>query len=253
MRPLMIRLGVNLDHVATVRQARQTFEPDPVQAAVLAQLGGADSITVHLREDRRHVQERDLELLIATAPCGVNMELAVDDEVLAIATRLRPRQCCLVPEKRAELTTEGGLRVVADDARLRRAIKELQGTGIEVSLFIEPDDATIRLAADYGADAVELHTGTWANAWQAAHGGEAGAADRCRAELERLEHAAHTVAECGLRCHAGHGITYHNVYDLLHLPLLAELNIGHTIVARALLVGMERAVRDMRQAIDSRG
>lgn len=248
----MIQLGVNIDHVATLREARRTVEPDPVAAATLVELGGADGITVHLREDRRHIQDRDLELLRGTVQGTLNLELAVDAPVLDIACRLRPQEACLVPERRAELTTEGGLRVCSDDAVLRKAISRLQKAGILVSLFIDPDEEALRAAQSLGADAVELHTGTWANAWLEAHrlGGAEAMAQRER-ELTRLERAAALTAELGLRLHAGHGITYRNVRELLHLPLLQALNIGHSIVSRAVLVGMQQAVADMKRLIDA--
>lgn len=245
--PLMVRLGVNIDHVATVRQARRTVEPDPVQAAVLAELGGADGITVHLREDRRHIQERDVRLLKQTLQGTLNLEMGLDPTILALALELRPQQVCLVPEQRAELTTEGGLALTTGAARLRQAIAELQANGTMVALFIEPDPDTISRAADLGAGTVELHTGTWANAWQAAH--EAGAAaDRShlQREMQRLETAAVACRRQGLICNVGHGIRYQNVRDLLHLDGLHEMNIGHTIIARSLLVGMRAAVADMK-------
>jgi pyridoxine 5-phosphate synthase len=248
----MIHLGVNIDHVATVRQARRGAEPDPVQAAVLAELGGADGITVHLREDRRHIQDRDVRLLSETLQIALNLEMAVGEGILALALELRPQQVCLVPERREELTTEGGLRIASDDCRLIDTIEALQSHGILVSLFIEPEVETVRTAAQLKADAIELHTGSWANAWQRAQRRrDREHAAACEAELRRLELAAAHAAEAGIRLHAGHGITYHNVHELLHLPLLHELNIGHTIVSRAVLVGMERAVREMRQAIDA--
>jgi pyridoxine 5-phosphate synthase len=240
----MLHLGVNIDHVATVRQARRAPEPDPVVAAGLAELGGADGITVHLRQDRRHIQERDVRLLRETVRGTLNLEMAVGEDILALALEIAPHQACLVPEHRQELTTEGGLRVAEDDAALRACIERLQGRKTLVSLFIEPDPATVRRAKAVGADAVELHTGTWANAWLACRGDERDAA--LRAQLQRLEQAADTAAQIGLRLHAGHGITYANARELLHLPLLRELNIGHSIVARAVLVGMERAVREMK-------
>ena len=243
----MIHLGVNIDHVATVRQARRAPEPDPVAAAVLCELGGADGITVHLRQDRRHIQDRDVRLLRETVQGTLNLELAVGEDILGIALAIKPHQACLVPEHRAELTTEGGLRVAEDDAALRDAIHRLQAAGSLVSLFIEPDPATVRRAKAVGADAIELHTGTWANAWLACRGDDRDAG--LRTQLGRLEQAADTAAEIGLRLHAGHGITYANVGELLHLPLLRELNIGHSIVARAVLVGMERAVREMKAAM----
>ena len=245
----MIHLGVNIDHVATVRQARRTVEPDPVAAAVLAELGGADGITVHLRQDRRHIQDRDVKLLRQTLRSVFNLEMAPheDSGILALALQLLPEQVCLVPENRQEVTTEGGLLVRPEDASLRSCINQLRSKKVLVSLFIEPDAETVRLAQALGADAVELHTGSWANAWAACKGR---ADDKSlRHETSRLEAAADAAAAVGIRLHAGHGITYANVKDLLHLPLLRELNIGHCIVSRAVLVGMERAVRDMKDLL----
>ena len=252
----MIHLGVNIDHVATVRQARRANEPDPIAAALLAELGGADGITVHLRQDRRHIQDRDVRLLRQTIQGVLNLEMAPHEDVsiapgkgriLDLALEVIPDQVCLVPEHRQEVTTEGGLRISADDSHLRACIDQLKAAKIIVSLFIEPDPATVHLAKALGADAVELHTGSWANAWNACHGREC--CNSLRHELNRLEQAAQAAAEIGLRLHAGHGITYRNVKDLLHLPLLREVNIGHTIVSRAVLVGMERAVREMKDAL----
>ncbi|MFW5752713.1 MAG: pyridoxine 5'-phosphate synthase [Planctomycetota bacterium] len=244
----MIHLGVNIDHVATVRQARGTVEPDPVEAAVLAELGGADGITVHLREDRRHIQERDVRLLRQTLKGTLNLEMAVDEGILDIALDLRPNAACLVPEHRAEVTTEGGLRLDREDASLRHTVDALRQAGVLVSLFIDPEPDAVRTAASIGAEAVELHTGAWANAWLAVQAmtGPAAAVD---AELVRLERAAAVAAEAGIRLHAGHGITYRNVRELLHLPLLRELNIGHSIISRAVLVGMRQAVADMAALI----
>ena len=244
----MIHLGVNIDHVATVRQARRACEPDPVLAAHMAELGGADGITVHLRQDRRHIQDRDVRLLRETVQGVLNLELAAGEDILAIAIATLPDQACLVPEHRQELTTEGGLKISRDDQQLRSCIDDLKESGIIVSLFIEPDPATVRLAKELGADAVELHTGTWADAWTLSRGDEHDEA--LVQQLSRLEESADTAATVGIRLHAGHGITYRNVRGLLHLPLLRELNIGHSIVSRAVLVGMERAVREMRDAID---
>ncbi len=249
----MIRLGVNIDHVATVRQARQTVEPDPVQAAVLAELGGADGITVHLRGDRRHIQYRDVVLLSQTVAGTLNLEMALheDDEVLETALDLRPQQVCLVPENREELTTEGGLNLDRNVDELRSAITQLQDNGTQVSLFIEPDTDTIRKAHDLGAQAVELHTGTWANAWLAAkQTGMQESINERDQQLERLRIASEVVNECGMLCHAGHGITYHNVSDLIGLIQACEYNIGHTIVARALLVGMQQAVHEMKTLLN---
>jgi pyridoxine 5-phosphate synthase len=248
----MIKLGVNLDHVATVRQARRTVEPDPVRAAVLAEQGGADNITVHLRGDRRHIQDRDLRLLRETITGLLNLEMALGDEVLEIACTLAPQWACLVPERRAELTTEGGLKVAAGDAVLGAGIGRLHDAGVRVSLFIDPEPAAVQAAKTLGAEAVELHTGTWAEAWLDHHQRpSAEQARRLRHELARLEAAAAEAAACGIELHAGHGITYRNVRDLLHLPLLTELNIGHSIISRALFTGLQQAVADMKRLIEA--
>jgi len=243
----MIHLGVNIDHVATVRQARRAAEPDPVLAAQLAELGGANGITVHLRQDRRHIQDRDVRLLRQTVQGILNLEMAVGEDILGLALEVKPDQVCLVPEHRQELTTEGGLKVQADDKKLRDCIAQLQAKGTLVSLFIEPEPATVRSAKQVGADAIELHTGSWANAWLACRGDDRNAP--LHDQMHRLQAAADTAAEIGIRLHAGHGISYANVHELLHLPLLRELNIGHSIVSRAVLVGMERAVREMVEAM----
>ena len=236
-----MRLYVNIDHVATVRQARRTDEPDPVRAAVLAELGGADGITVHLREDRRHIQDRDLRVLMQTVRTGVNLELAASSEVVAIACELRPMQATLVPEKREEVTTEGGLAL--GEARqleaTKRALARLAEAGIRTSLFIDPDEAAIRASVDMGVDAVELHTGEYANAR-----GEARFA-----QLERLNRAAAVARKLSLAVHAGHGLTYENVHPVAAIPEIEELNIGHSIVSRAVLMGMEAAVRDMADIV----
>ena len=245
-----IHLGVNIDHVATVRQARKATEPDPVLAAQLAELGGADGITVHLRQDRRHIQDRDVRLLRETVQTSLNLEMAVGEDILGLALGINPDQACLVPEHRQELTTEGGLKVSIHDQALRDCIKALKNNGTMVSLFIEPDPDTVAQAKELGADAVELHTGSWAQAWFQASGDDADEA--LTLQRRRLEIAAEAAAQVGLRLHAGHGITYQNVRGLLHLPRLLELNIGHTIVSRAVLLGMERAVRDMRTLINQR-
>jgi pyridoxine 5-phosphate synthase len=245
-----IHLGVNIDHVATVRQARKATEPDPVLAAHLAELGGADGITVHLRQDRRHIQDRDVRLLRETVQTSLNLEMAVGEDILGVALAVNPDQACLVPEHRQELTTEGGLKVSTHDQVLKDCIKALHNNGTLVSLFIEPDADTVAQAKDVGADAVELHTGSWANAWAQASGDASDEA--LTLQRRRLEIAAEAANRLGLRLHAGHGITYQNVRDLLHLPKLVELNIGHSIVSRAVLLGMERAVRDMRTLIDRR-
>lgn len=232
------KLGVNIDHVATLREARRTVEPDPVAAAVLCELFGADSITVHLREDRRHIQDRDVRVLRETLRTPLNLEMAATDEMLRIACELKPSQVSLVPEKRQEVTTEGGLDVVANRQDLKTVVAQLQAAGILVSLFIDPEVAQVRASCEVGADAVELHTGAYA---------EAGAL--MESELERLTVAAHEAVSSGLRLHAGHGLTYWNVRPVALIPGMAELNIGHAIISRAVLVGMERAVREMKRAM----
>jgi len=237
-----MRLYVNVDHVATVREARKTDEPDPVRAAVLAEMGGAEGITVHLREDRRHVQERDVRLLMQTCRTGVNLELAAEDEVLRIAEELRPMQVTLVPERREEVTTEGGLDLTRSQTldRIGKAVERMARVGIRVSLFIDPDEDALRGSAELGVEAVELHTGEYANAE-----GEGGAAG----QLARLRDAARSGRSLGLAVHAGHGLTYQNVLPVAAIPEIEEVNIGHSIVSRAVLVGMERAVREMRQLL----
>lgn len=232
---------INLDHVATIREARKTDEPDPVRAAVLAELGGAEAITVHLREDRRHIKERDVLLLMQTVRTGVNLEMAVTDEMLRFALEQCPLQITLVPERREEITTEGGLDVSGPgrEKRVGEALTRLRGAGIRTSLFIDPVEATVRLSRELGADAVELHTGEYANA---------SVRDR-EEELRRLRHAAEVGREVGLAVHAGHGLTYENVVPVAAIETIEELNIGHSVVSRAVLVGMERAVREMRQLV----
>ena len=239
----MTELGVNIDHVATVREARKTNEPDPAWAATLAEIGGADGITLHLREDRRHIQDRDLQILMETVPVRVNLEVACTDDVLAIACRARPQQVTLVPERREEVTTEGGLNVVAGESRVRDAVARLKDAGIAVSLFLDPDEAQIDVAARVAADAVELHTGAYAEAARRHQ------VDTERNELQKLCITAKQVVQCGLRLHAGHGLTYRNVCPVAEIPAMVELNIGHSIIARALMVGLEQAVRDMKKLI----
>jgi len=236
-----MRLYVNIDHVATVRQARRTDEPDPARAAVLVELGGADGITVHLREDRRHIVDRDVRLLMETVRTGVNLELAASSEIVDLACELRPMQATLVPEKREEITTEGGLDLIGEGPRerTRSALERLEGAGIRTSLFIDPDEEAIRAAVDLGADAVELHTGEYANASRA---------DRVN-EIERLNRAASLARKLSLDVHAGHGLTYENVHPVAAIPEIEELNIGHSIVARALFTGLECAVREMAEII----
>ena len=235
----MAHLGVNIDHVATLRQARQTNEPDPVWAAALAELGGADGITVHLREDRRHIQDRDLELLRQTVTVKLNLELACNADVLAIACRLRPDQATLVPERREELTTEGGLDAAGNRAAVADAAGRLRDAGISVSLFIDADPRQIECAAQLRAEAVELHTGRYASAIGQPR-------DK---ELLALAQAAKLVREAGMILHAGHGLTYRNVRPIAELPGIAELNIGHSIVSRAVMVGFQQAVREMKELI----
>jgi pyridoxine 5-phosphate synthase len=236
----MIRLGVNIDHVATVRQARRAAEPDPVAAAVLALLGGADGITVHLREDRRHIQDRDVRLLRQVVTNRLNLELSVADAIVAIACEVKPDEATLVPERREELTTEGGLDVVAHQQAVGKAMQQLTQCGIEVSLFIDPDSRQIELAHIVGAKAVEIQTARYSEARTPA--------DRLR-ELEALRVATEVARQLGLHVHLGHGLNYENVANVVRLAGVEELNIGHSIVARAVLVGMERAVREMKNAI----
>ena len=236
----MAELGVNIDHVATVREARKTNEPDPVWAAVLAELGGADGITLHLREDRRHIQERDLRVLRETVAVKMNLELACEEKVIAIACQTRPDQVSLVPEKREEVTTEGGLDVVGTASKVTKTVERLREAGIIVSLFVDPRLDQIEAAREVGAQAVELHTGQYALARPG---------DDQRAQLEVLCRASSRAVELGLTLHAGHGLTYRNVKPVAAIPDMCELNIGHSIVARAVMVGMERAVREMKQLI----
>lgn len=237
----MNKLGVNIDHVATVRQARRTDEPDPVWAAVEAQLGGADGITFHLREDRRHINDRDAELLKQVVNVKLNMEMAADPAIVRIATRLRPDQCTLVPERRQELTTEGGLAVARLRRRIKPAVKRLKGAGIIVSAFIEPDEDQIRASSECGFDGVELWTGAYAHA--------RGARAQTKA-LDRLLAALELGWDCGLEVHAGHGLTYRNIEPIAAVGGFSEFNIGHSIVARSVFVGMRAAVREMKRLLD---
>lgn len=236
----MIELGVNIDHVATLRQARRGNEPDPVWAAVEAELGGANGITAHLREDRRHMQERDIRLLRETVRVKFNLEMACAPEVLAIALDVVPDQATLVPERRQEITTEGGLDVVGDLSRVRDALEALRAKGVATSLFIDPDTRQIEAAKELGADAVELHTGAYANA----------SGERRAMELQRLAQGAELINRLGLRLHAGHGLNYTNVRAVAALPQMAELNIGHSIISRALFIGVREAVAQMKRAIE---
>ena len=232
-----IALGVNVDHVATLRQARGTTYPDPVAAALAAERAGADSITIHLREDRRHIQERDLEVMQRTVQTRVNLEMAVTDAMLDIALRVLPQDVCLVPEKREELTTEGGLDVAGQVDAVTRACRRLDGAGIRTSLFIDPEPAQLDASAACGAPVVELHTGTYADA-----------PDRNRQalELDRIREAAAHGDRLGLTVHAGHGLHYHNVQPVAAIDTIVELNIGHAIVARSVFDGIDKAVADMK-------
>lgn len=237
----MAKLGVNIDHVATVREARKTNEPDPVWAATLAELGGADGITLHLREDRRHIQDRDLQVLRQTVVVPLNLELACAEDVLRIACETRPAQATLVPERREEVTTEGGLDVVGNRPLVADSVRRLRDAGIIVSLFLDPDAAQIDAGAAAGADAVELHTGSYANATSPAE---------VKRHLEQLCRAGAYVREAGLALHAGHGLTYRNVQPVAQIDGMQDLNIGHSIIARSILVGLEQAVRDMKRLIN---
>jgi pyridoxine 5-phosphate synthase len=236
----MIRLGVNVDHVATVRQARRAREPDPVAAAVLATLGGADGITVHLREDRRHVQDRDVLVLRETVATRLNLEMAASDEIIAIALRVKPDEATLVPEKRQELTTEGGLDVIANERAVRSAVERLKAGGIPVSLFIDPDPKQVDASRKLGADAIEFQTASYS---------EAAGEEAVARELDKLRAATAHAKGLGLHVHMGHGLNYRNVQPIVRIAGVEELNIGHSIVARAVLVGMERAVREMKLAM----
>jgi pyridoxine 5-phosphate synthase len=240
LRVFMIRLGVNIDHVATIRQARRGREPDPVWAAVLAQLGGADGITIHLREDRRHIQDDDVLRLRQAVPGRLNLEMAASQEIVAIACRAKPDYATLVPERRQELTTEGGLDVAANLQAVEQSVSALHGAGIGVSLFINPDKSQIKASQKLRVEAVEFHTGQYADATSA---------ETAARELDRLRQGALEAHAAGLRIHMGHGLNYLNVQAVAGLPHVEELNIGHSIVARAVMVGMERAVREMKQLI----
>ncbi len=244
-----MRLHINVDHVATVRQARRTDEPDPVRAAVLAELGGADGITVHLREDRRHIQDRDVRALMQTVRTGVNLELAVASDVLQIAVELKPMTATLVPEKREEVTTEGGLQLTAkrQSSNIEGAVRQLRDVGVRTSLFIDPDPSVIRAAADFEVAAIELHTGEYAEAWKQRHARQGAAL--VESQLQRVRAAAALGRSLGLAVHAGHGLTYENVAHIAAVEEIEELNIGHSVVSRAVLVGMERAVREMKEII----
>jgi len=239
-----VLLGVNIDHVCTIRQARGTRYPEPIQAALVAEQAGADLITLHLREDRRHIQDRDVELLRDILVTRMNLEMAATTEMGRIAARLRPPDCCLVPERRAELTTEGGLDVIGARAQLTEFCTMLAEAGVRVSLFIDADPAQLDAAHAVGAPVVEIHTGAYADA----------ETPECRAqELQRIRRAVQHGLGLGLQVNAGHGLDYHNVKAVAAIPGIRELNIGHSIIARALFSGLDRAVRDMKQAIREQG
>ena len=235
----MPELGVNIDHVATVRQARQTYEPDPVWAAALAELGGADGITLHLREDRRHILDRDLRVLRETVTVKLNLEMACDEGVLAIACQANPDQATLVPERREEITTEGGLDVTGQKGRVADAVTRLREAGISVSLFLDPDPAQIEAAAALGVDAVELHTGQYALAKGRAQ----------EDELATIKRMGSEIRAAGMTLHAGHGLTYRNVGPIASIDGMHELNIGHSIVAKAIMVGFQQAVSEMKRLV----
>jgi pyridoxine 5-phosphate synthase len=233
-----ILLGVNIDHVATLRQARGTRYPDPVQAAIESEQAGADSITLHLREDRRHIQDRDVEMLKDILQTRMNLEMAVTDEMLAIASRIRPADCCLVPERREELTTEGGLDVAGQAERMQDACAQLAEAGVRVSLFIDADPVQVDAAKAVGAPCIEIHTG---------HFADAATPEAAEAEFERIRAAVQLGDDIGLRVNAGHGLHYHNVRPIAALSAVRELNIGHAIIARAVFTGLGNAVREMKQ------
>ena len=240
----MATLGVNIDHVATIRQARRTIEPDPVWAAALAELGGADVITVHLREDRRHIQDRDVRVLRETVQVKLNLEMAAEPSITEIALSVRPQQATLVPERREEVTTEGGLDVAGNIERVKACVERLHAAGIEVSLFIDPDERQIEASHRLKVAAVELHTGAYADAALGAAQAE---------QLSKLQQAGRFALDSGLILHFGHGLTYRNVLPVAAIPGASELNIGHSIVARGVMVGFQQAVREMKMLIQCAG
>ena len=237
MKKEIILLGVNIDHVATLRQARGTNYPDPIQAALVAEQAGADGITAHLREDRRHIQDRDIFLLKEIIHSRLNLEMAVTDEMIAIARKVKPYACCLVPEKREELTTEGGLDVASQPERMKSACSELADVDIEVSLFIDPDEKQIDAAKTAGAPVIELHTGAYADAKNPI---------QKKQELKRIQHAAYYAHNMGLQVNAGHGLHFHNVEEICYIPEIVELNIGHSIIAQAIFSGLAQTVNDLK-------
>jgi len=240
MNKQKILLGVNIDHVATLRQARGTNYPDPVQAALMAEQAGADGITAHLREDRRHIQDRDIYLLQELLHSRLNLEMAVTDEMLAIAEKVKPAACCLVPEKREELTTEGGLDVFSSPERMKTACQKLADAGVEVSLFIDPDFKQIDAAVAAGAPVIELHTGRYADARNV---------KETKAELIRVQKAAEYAFSVGLQVNAGHGLHFHNVEDICYIPEIVELNIGHSIIAQAVFYGLQQTIIDLKRVM----
>jgi pyridoxine 5-phosphate synthase len=239
MMQTMIRLGVNVDHVATVRQARLAQLPDPVEAALLAEMAGANGITVHLREDRRHIQEHDVRCLMERGKTKVNLEMAVTAAMVRFAEKLRPHDACFVPEKRQELTTEGGLNVMAHRRKITDAVARLQARGIQVALFIDPVTAQIECAKETGAHGIEIHTGSYCNAVGA----------KRERELRKVSAGAQLAKQLGLEVHGGHGLDYDNVLPVARIPEMVELNIGHSIIARAVIVGIRQAVREMKQLL----
>jgi pyridoxine 5-phosphate synthase len=239
MEKTKIRLGVNIDHVATLREARKTVEPDPVAAAVAAEMAGADQVTVHLREDRRHIQNRDVRMIREVVKTSLNLEMAATTEMQEIALALRPDSVCIVPERREEITTEGGLNLADAASSLGDLVATLREAGIQVTAFLSPEMNQVQEAARLRFDAVEIHTGAFANASR----------HREEAELKRVKDAAAAIRHLGMRVHAGHGLNYHNIVRMHEVPHLEEVNIGHSIVARAVFVGLDRAVRDMLAAL----
>ncbi|MDR1924118.1 MAG: pyridoxine 5'-phosphate synthase [Planctomycetaceae bacterium] len=237
----MIELGVNIDHIATLRQARRTVEPDPVWGAVLAELGGADGITVHLREDRRHINDRDVKLLRETVRCKLNLEMAAVDEIAKIALNIKPDQATLVPERREEITTEGGLNITNQKDKIKNIVQQLQNNGISVSLFLDPDLTQIEAGIQTGCEAIEIHTGSYALTKNKIDEDN---------EIKRIIKASRLITNAGLRLHAGHGLNYHNVVRIANIPKMKELNIGHSIIARSIMVGIKEAVNEMKKIIN---
>jgi len=235
----MLELGVNIDHVATIRQARKTYEPDPVTAAAMAEIGGADCITVHLREDRRHIIDRDVRILTDTVNIKLNLEMSIADDIVNLACETKPNQATLVPEKREEVTTEGGLDVVGNYSNIESVVKRLQDAGISVSLFLDPEEAQISAASELQVDAVELHTGQYALT----------SGDERQHCLQELIASGKQIVENGMTLHAGHGLNYQNVIPVAQIENMVELNIGHSIIARAVFIGLTQAVREMKDLL----